>query len=176
MRIFFALRLPEKEKDLISYFQDKCKTIYKNNKGMTKRDNLHITLEFIGERSEDEVRKMKEQLISFPSFKGLVQTDRISYFHRDKKPISIILIKPTEELMEYRLSLVNFLKEKGFIDSFLPIYRPHITLFRNLNKEVVDKPLPAFLNISFYPVETSLMLSTRIDNELTYLPLFDFKD
>lgn len=176
MRIFLALRLSEKDSEAICSFQNQCLRIYQTTRHMTRRENLHITLEYIGEKSQEEVERMKEALFDFPSYKEEIVLEKLSYFHWEKKPVSVLLAKPEKSLMDYRTRLLTHLQEQGCIASFRPNYTPHLTLFRNLDKRVVlNAPRIPFTPLCFTPTHTSLMLSTRIDDVLTYLPLFDFR-
>jgi len=69
MRCFIAIDLPENLKKEIIQIQKKIPAF----KGkLTEKENLHLTLKFIGEISEDSIKDIKEKLkqIKFKRFKA----------------------------------------------------------------------------------------------------------
>lgn len=78
-RVFIAINLPEDIKEELvkiqeRYFELPCR--------WTKKENLHITLEFIGNISNEELKRIFEdvqhRMLNIPAFE--VELDKISYF------------------------------------------------------------------------------------------------
>lgn len=63
-RVFIAINLPEKIKDELLRYQKEIDSFFEDFKPIrwTKRENLHITLEFLGYLKEEEILKVKEVL------------------------------------------------------------------------------------------------------------------
>ena len=69
MRLFFGIEIDNDVKDKIYAFVNSISTNKKELRWV-KKDNLHITLQFIGEVEPDKVSKLKElsSKIKFPAF------------------------------------------------------------------------------------------------------------
>lgn len=82
-RLFIAIPLPEPVKDFI----EESASLPSNYK-KTKRENLHITLQFLGDVEDERVEEIKEALNS--SLQGLesfsLSIDRSGCFMRDRVP------------------------------------------------------------------------------------------
>lgn len=70
MRTFISLELPEEIKDEIVLFQNELQKARLFEGKMTERENLHLTLKFLGEISEETADKIKKKLenIKFKKF------------------------------------------------------------------------------------------------------------
>ncbi|MDO8470538.1 MAG: RNA 2',3'-cyclic phosphodiesterase, partial [bacterium] len=73
-RIFIAINLPEEVKESLVSFQDQWPDLPAN---WTKKENLHITLQFLGNVSDKELEKVIEKLTSagknHASFEGTLR-------------------------------------------------------------------------------------------------------
>ncbi len=69
MRVFIAVSIPEKVREEILRIQEKI-PFFKGKK--TRKENLHLTLKFLGEIDEKEVEKVQERLrkIKFNKFES----------------------------------------------------------------------------------------------------------
>ena len=132
MRVFIAVEISD-EKIL-----NKIQTFQKNleiNAKPTKINQIHFTLQFLGEIDEEKCEKVKELLkaITFSGFelslKGVggfpnLKNPRVIWIGIDKKGAEK-LVKVTEEI-GMKLASLGFEKNKKF--------KPHLTVFRVKNK------------------------------------------
>ena len=91
MRCFIAIDIPKKIKEKISH---ESQLLHKKNifKGKaTEKENLHLTLKFLGEVSEEQIKKISEKLrsINFKKFKAKVSETGVF----DENIIKIIWLK-----------------------------------------------------------------------------------
>ena len=132
MRTFVAVEVSNQEViDAISKFQTRLKI----NAKSVESHNLHFTLQFLGEISDQQTEKVKETLrhIQFSSF--TVHFKGIGAFPKINSP-RVIWIGTDEEggrnLIELAKKIEEALTQLGF-KSDKP-FRPHITVFRIKNK------------------------------------------
>ena len=94
-RIFIAINLPEDVKNQLAEYQKKIEGLFQPPVPVrwTKKDNLHITLEFLGNLSEEELIKACQDTEEFAknheSF--TITLDKISYGPPKKMPPRMIL-------------------------------------------------------------------------------------
>lgn len=128
IRCFISINIPENIKQKIKEIQDKLPE-FKGKK--TEFENLHLTLKFLGEISEEKLEKVKERLkeINFKSFE--VEIDQIGVFAENFVRIIWLHVSNTDKLQrEVDESLKDlFKKEKRFMG--------HLTIARV--KEIQDK-------------------------------------
>lgn len=130
-RIFVAINLPyEIKKELFSYSEKWNELPAK----WTAKDNLHITLEFLGALTDEEigevcviVKQVSERHKSFS-----LNLNQVLYGPPKKMPPKMVWAegKKSKELTELRQDLENSLTEKV---AFVPenrTFAPHITLAR----------------------------------------------
>ncbi len=130
-RVFVAINLPlEIKKKLFSYSEKWLDLPAK----WTPRDNLHITLEFLGALTDEEIGEVcvsvKEVAERHNSFS--INLSKILYGPPKKMPPKMVWAEgeKSEELSELREDLENSLTEKV---RFVPenrVFAPHITLAR----------------------------------------------
>jgi len=93
-RIFVAINLPEDVKDALVAYQNKIDGLFQPPAPIrwTRKDNLHITLEFLGNLSEDELMKVCQDTEEFAkNHKPFTITlDKISYAPPKKMPPRMI--------------------------------------------------------------------------------------
>jgi len=135
-RIFIAINLPEEVKKELARFYERCRELPAK---WTSKDNLHITLEFLGDLTDIEIgdvcQVVKEIAKRHNSFS--INLNKILYGPPKKNPPKLVwvngekleeLVDLKEDLQEALLEKVAFRPEgKGFI--------PHITLARILEME-----------------------------------------
>lgn len=121
MRIFIALDLPEEVKKEIIRIQELLPE-FKGKK--VEQENLHLTLKFLGEVSEETLNQIKERLSKIKLNKLHVRLGEIGVF--TPKSVKIVWIKllNTEKLQEEidRVLVPLFPKENRFMS--------HITIAR----------------------------------------------
>ena len=132
MRVFVAVEISDEN------ILNKIQTFQKNleiNAKPTKINQIHFTLQFLGEIGEEKCEKVKELLkvIRFSEFelslKGVggfpnLKNPRVIWIGTDKKGAEK-LVKVTEEI-GMKLASLGFEKNKKF--------KPHLTVFRVKNK------------------------------------------
>ncbi|MBR5406008.1 MAG: RNA 2',3'-cyclic phosphodiesterase [Lachnospiraceae bacterium] len=165
MRLFIAIELENRIKDELCMIQKRIRL--QGMKGnFTTRENMHITLAFIGEYRDPEyvsdvlndvmLEPMKIALDGFECFKDL-------YWIGLKEDKGL-----TENVKRIR---------KALSDNGIPFDRkkfvPHITLARKIeyNKALPsDCPFPAAMDVGYI----SLMRSDRGKNGMIYTPIAEF--
>lgn len=108
-RVFIAINLPEGVKKKLSSFQLKWPELPCR---WTKKDNLHITLEFLGYLTDEEIVELCQRTRQIASEKPAftIKLTKISYGPTDKKPVRMVWV------------IGDKIKELGIT--------PHITLGR----------------------------------------------
>jgi len=130
-------------------------------------ENLHLTLVFLGECSEDQVERIK-RAVGFSEFEPFdIQIDRLGRFKRSDGDLWWAGIRDNRELNEMQHRLSDNLIQEGFrLDKRR--FNPHITLGRKVIVDIVPRRIETFgQTVS----RIDLMKSERIDGVLTYTML-----
>ena len=169
MRLFYGLRFRPEDLDAMETLQQELL-----RQGMTgrvsRRDNLHMTLAFLGEIAPDRVPVLRKLLSRHLT--GMcgwtLPCPSLGTF-----PGRILYLAPEapEPLMEAQAALADALRREGFSLEDQP-YRPHVTLCRNCR---LPDGLPEIEPLTLTVSEAALMLSHRPDGVLTYSPLCSAK-
>lgn len=158
-RLFIAIDLPEEIKEELTKFQKKFKKI---NLRWTKRENLHITLIFIGWIDEAKIEfiknSIKQAIQNFPSF--LLKLDRIILGPDEERARMIWAIGETSlELQRLREKIAQELEKNNiFFDKRHPL-KLHITLARARERELRGLKIREELSLVFPAKEIYLMES-----------------
>lgn len=168
MRVFYAVTFQEETKEkLIEY-----KNLVSNNsvKGrFTNKNNLHLTLEFIGEVDEKELSSLTNILYKLKNPPKELITSHIGSFKRRDKDIIWLGIEENKELITLQRNLRNLLINNGFKIEDRK-YKPHITIGREIvTKGFIDKNI--FSPIKIPIASIALMESKRFNGQLVYEPL-----
>ena len=169
MRLFYALRFRPEDLDAMEALQ-----LDLLRQGMTgrvsRRDNLHLTLAFLGEIAPERVPVLRKLLTRhLTGMCGL--TLPCSSLGTFPKRILYLAPEAPDALLEAQASLAGALRREGFSLEDQP-YRPHVTLCRNCRlKDGVPEIEPLTLTVS----DAALMLSHSPDGVLTYSPLASTK-
>ena len=177
MRVFVAVEVSEKQViDSITEFQSKISIKAKS----VEPHNLHFTLQFLGEISEETVEKIKVVLktIEFSIFK--VKFKGIGVFPKIKFP-RVIWIGTDEMggniLVDLAKKVQNVLEPLGFTSD--KPFKSHITIFRIKNKiGDISKELERFSSYEFGSQEVSsikLKQSTLTPQGPIYSDLLEVK-
>lgn len=175
MRVFLAIEFTGEIKEYLYKIQQIVKK-HSTTGNFTNKENLHLTLRFIGEVKDNELNKLKEALdytlLNQESFQLIF--NQLGEFTRKNKKIIWLGLKVNKELdllyskLEERLEIYGYQKEeRGFV--------PHITLGREiilteeLNK--IEK-LVEVHNMEMIVDKVSIMESTRKNGKLTYAPIY----
>lgn len=162
MRLFIALTFPPSVLDRLEAVQHQL------SGSPTRRENLHMTLAFLGEIPPARIPALRQLLRpiaeSTPCFS--MALDRLAVFGSGKGALACLTGDPPEELITLVRELEAALRAQGFSLEDRE-FRPHVTLCRRCPAPAAD-----FSPIFFTAQGLHLMLSERLDGVLTYTPLF----
>jgi 2'-5' RNA ligase len=161
LRLFTALLPDKKAKSELAAL---CKKFFAAN--VTREENLHITLKFLGEQGEEACRAAAGALCRAKGFGGLVlQPTGLGRMGRNRDLVYCGLKDETGRLGALFERLEDGFLQCGFEKETRP-YFPHITLCRRYLG-----PLPEMEPDPFHMGACALMRSVRQDGRLCYLPL-----
>ena len=170
MRLFTAICFDEETKTALFAAENFAKNFSEGN--FSEKENLHLTLVFIGETERTEEIKSALSEIEFPAF-GF----RISGTGTFEKGIFWAGTEENKNLEKLRKTVFEKLKGLGF-ELEEREFVPHITLARkfkpgeNFSFEEAGKFLP---EKAVFPNRISLMKSERIDGVLRYTEIYSKK-
>lgn len=127
-RLFIAVNLPEETRNRLAEYQEK----YKELPGTwTKKENLHITLQFLGNVSEKELEIITEKIASVGEkhspFEGMFQS--IVYGPTRKRPSMIwVMAEKTPPLILLQKDIRKAVSQ--MFDLEKSPFTPHLTLAR----------------------------------------------
>jgi 2'-5' RNA ligase len=159
-RLFFALWPDEKVRKELS----KVASLFKDEKlRLTKTSNLHITLAFLGEVSEQDQNRLIEKANSINCNSFLLALDAIGCW---KKP-GILWLAPKdvpEDLKELVKQLQVVIKQQGLQIDDRP-YKPHVTIARKAKQFTVPKEK---IDIPWDVTSFALVVSKSSDTGVEY--------
>jgi 2'-5' RNA ligase len=166
MRLFIAINFSEEVKDAL------CETIADlrdaSRRGRyTLRDNLHLTLAFIGESDRvDDVAAVMEEARD-EAFTGPIRIALADagVFRRKGGDVHWVGVERSDELTRLAARVASGLRSEGF-DIERRRFTPHITIGRNVKLSpdaLIRAPMA-----SMYAERMSLMRSDRVGGELVY--------
>jgi 2'-5' RNA ligase len=108
----------------------------------TQRDNLHLTLAFLGQQPAAALPLLRQVLASLPTAPLSLSLDRSGYFARHR----IAWIGPATApaaLIEVQQGLLQALAQQPIRFALPPHFEPHVTLARNANAapEPITQPV-----------------------------------
>ena len=168
MRLFIAINFDEETKNRIIEVQDRLRTLGKGN--FTRKDNMHLTLAFLGEVPGSDLDALKGVLDKLEVPEMNLEFSRTGCFKKDSE-LWWIGLKDNKDLSKLQGSLIELLKDAGFSPDNKK-FKPHITLAREMHigdvssKEILPKPFGTKIS------SVSLMLSHRPNGKLTYTELY----
>lgn len=128
MRLFIAILLSEAVRDGLAGAMRDLSPCFQNG-SYTARENLHLTLSFLGETAPEHLDAVREAMdaVSVPPFR--LRIDGIGSFHREDGDIYWAGIERSDVLLRLHEELDTALALRGF-----PVerraFRPHLTLIR----------------------------------------------
>ena len=169
MKLFIALLFEDNIKDQIYDWLEEVEAVSVSG-NFSNYDNLHLTIIYLGDTNPDMYQVIKTKLQEIVIQRFSYQTTEIDCFKKNKpKKIVYLGVKHSDPLKRLYNQVVLKLRE---LDLVIPTnrYTPHITLGRQVALISTDdltkvrvKPLIIQAN------RISMMESTRIDGELTYI-------
>lgn len=139
-RIFIAINLPEKIKTELEKLEREIESLFppEINRGMfrwVKKENLHITLLFIGAVRDEEIPKISQIVkdIAQPQKPFSLRIEKVSYGPPKKIPPRLIWVEVErkKEMVEIAKKLKKEMAESGILQKVEQReFSPHITLAR----------------------------------------------
>ncbi len=131
IRAFLAIPLPEELQQSIFRLQKRLKGAIPELKPAAIH-NLHLTLHFLGDRTQEQLAEIARIMVSTgekkKSFNVLVKN--LGCFPQQRKPRVLWLgVEPPEPLIALQAELAAELEQRGLLDDRRP-YRPHLTIGR----------------------------------------------
>jgi len=173
MRTFIAINFNQDVKNRLINIERSLKNMSEKGR-FTSKDNLHLTLIFLGEIAEERVKlaQLCVKNISAPEFDMVV--NRLGRFKRPEGDIYWAGIETSPVLTSIYSQLYSNLNSYDFYikDSE---YVPHLTLARDYvlkDEEVMEKYKEGFEKIIIQVESIQLMKSEMLDNKLTYTVLY----
>ncbi|HHT87920.1 MAG TPA: RNA 2',3'-cyclic phosphodiesterase [Clostridiales bacterium] len=175
MRLFTAVTFDEDIRDSLYEVINMLRPLTVKG-SFTLKENLHLTLNFIGETSDvDSVRKAMEQAVLSTGMENFNIT--ISGFGRFKSrdgDICWLGVKREERLWRLQRELSDQLRAVGFVLEKRD-YTPHLTLARRVHfakgfdVSEISRNIPVLMQ---KVGKVSLMKSERINGKLTYTEVY----
>ena len=166
MRLFIAALFPEKTVGELKRLRNLIRSS-SDSGSFTPDENLHLTLAFLGECSEEEMKLAVQAVEQLEIDSCPVIISGIGCFSRDDGKLWFAELKRTKELMTLQAALTDNLRKLGIpFDS--KKFRPHITLGRRIIGDMKPMVIPA---IKSEIVSVDLMLSERINGRMVYTSL-----
>lgn len=173
MRLFIAINFNEETKQKLLEAQNLLReSSLRGN--FSRKENLHITVVFIGE--VDNAEKIKQLMSNTNLQRFKINFSSMGKFYRDNGELWWIGINHNETLQELYNQLSTKLKENGFkIDG--KKFNPHLTLARGvkLKGNIDNSKFCDNLSITTNVESFDLMKSERINGVLTYTKIYSKK-
>lgn len=165
MRLFFALTFGDEAKRELMTYQTLLRSRGINGRH-TRTANLHLTLAFVGEATQEQKQQLIRILRQLKSGCDSLRIDHLGAFNQKRSRLIWMGIANNRALMRLQSQLSDALKAHGFPTESKK-YTPHITLFRHVTGETYLKTVHVKpQHIDVYSI--ALMESVYVDNKLTY--------
>lgn len=179
MRLFTAILFKEEVKTSIYNTVERLQAESVGGTFTTK-ENLHLTVNFIGDTVRvDEVKKAMQLAVNKVNAQSFALSIRgFGRFKRREGDIYWVGVEKSEVLWKIQKELVRQLKEAGFYDIDDMEYTPHLTLGRRVRvrEDFRSKEFEAEIAQVQMPVDRiSLMKSERINGKLVYTEIYHVK-
>lgn len=173
MRLFLALELPDRAAERFYESVERVRTAAAKGT-FTRRENIHLTLSFLGEQPEERLSVIREAMDGCGLAPITLAVGPLERFHSRDGDTLVRTAEKASALVSLQSELSKALRAGGFSLESRP-YLPHLTVGRRvtlrqgssleeLNREI--PPLTARIG------RMTLFHSHRIDGVLTYTPLY----
>ena len=169
MRVFVAYVIDDHIKAQISEIQQLLKPIYTNGRFKPIK-NMHMTLKFIGEISNEQFNKLSNEIETvIVHYKPLtVELNQLGVFGNATRNHTLwmgcqsdpLMIKLSEELAACASAAGISINNTPFV--------PHITLAQH---GILSESLPKINGLTARLDQVCIFLSSRVEGELIYQPL-----
>lgn len=172
MRLFIALNFNEDICDRLYDTICDIKEIARKGR-FSRKENLHVTLAFLGEVEPNDVEKVKScmEVVDLESFD--IHIGGLGRFKRTGFDIYWVGIEQSETMSKLHKLLTSELNDKGFSMEKRE-FKPHLTLGREIScdykeaKKIVSKLGSMTQEVNKF----SLILSERINGKLRYTEIY----
>ena len=174
MRVFVAIGVEEQMRNLLLHQQQRIRRASVSGK-FTSVSNFHLTLEFIGEITIQDLPRIIEALAGVVSSGFNVTCDSLGKFDRAGRQIWWVGIQRNRELNQLQQSVRSQLRLHS-VHTDAGTYIPHITLAREVRvptaiaEKLIRTPITPF---SFTVDRLYLMESTRHNGVLIYKSMYE---
>ena len=168
MRLFIAIELSEEMKKEIIRSQRILKSDMEEGR-LTQKENLHITVVFLGEVAENRIGLIKETMNRIQESPFLLQMKGLGRFSKKGGDLWYREVSLDSALLRIYDILSRELKRNGFqIEDRR--FSPHITIARQVKCK--KKQEISFTDV-MQPVDSlSLMKSEQIKGKMVYTPIY----
>jgi 2'-5' RNA ligase len=173
MRLFIAINFTDDIKNNLGNVIGNLKENTLQRR-MTRRENLHLTLVFLGEIEPGKIAEIKKIMAKIDVKRFILKLSGFGWFKRNSGSICWVGVEKNSALTELYQQLCDGLLKSGF-DIEQREYKPHITLSRdtvlkeNFDKQEFIKTIP---NMKMTVDRISLMKSEQIKGKLTYTEIY----
>lgn len=168
LRLFFALNMDRSARREIMRLQTKMWG--KESRGLTRAENLHLTLAFLGNTNSVRLEELRQILDRLDAPPLSLRFDRIDVFHQAGGDIWWLGMGENRELQRLQVQLTKELDKAVF-----PVeerkFVPHLTLARKARPKVMLKDGKLLRPILAKVGRVSLMRSQQIDGKTVYTEL-----
>lgn len=176
MRCFIAIDPSEEAKEELLRIQEKFKKIIRGK--FVEKENLHLTLKFLGEINEHEISEIKEILDKLKIEKFFASLGNCGFFSPSFIRVLWVSLNPREKFFELHEKIENSLKELR-IKKENRKFEPHITLVR-IKKVEREEFLKKLSEVEVGPIKFEvssffLKKSTLTKEGPVYENLLEFK-
>lgn len=172
MRLFFALQFDEKTVEAITAVQGRLAKAAQNAR-LSQRENLHLTLAFLGEQPESALPRLKAAMEQTAWEPLELCIDHAGSFRRSGGDTWWLGFRYAQDLMTVQAELAGHLRAAGFKLEDRP-FSPHLTLARQVylprdfsGESLLTEPITTRVE------RFTLMESTRRQGQLVYVPLYE---
>lgn len=173
MRLFIAVNFDKEVKAQVLKIIDGIKGYSKKGRFVNK-DHMHLTLEFLGEVTEDRLEDIKAAMNSIDAESFSIALSGLGYFKRNDGDVCWLGIEDNKNLKDLQGDLHQRLKEKGF-DLESREFTPHLTIGRKVKMDGIFNPNDFKEDISKIIINVSslnLMKSENTNGKLTHTGIF----
>jgi 2''-5'' RNA ligase len=178
MRLFITILLTDEVKDQICHTIESLKKAADGS--FTLRENLHLTLNFIGETDclKEVEEAMERAMVKAKAEPFHLYYNNIGKFKRHEGDIYWIGVEKENTLWLLQRYLVEELKAAGFPNIEDKEYKPHLTIARKVR--IKDASAIKTIEESMNPMhmeapKISLMKSEHIKGKLVYTEIYQVK-
>lgn len=160
--------------------KDQIQDIITNIKSQSRQgkfvsnEHMHLTLEFLGEVSEDKIETIKNIMDKISTQAFSLQLCNLGYFQRSEGNIYWIGIEENQNLLDTQSQIHNMLMKDGFeLES--RAYKPHLTIGRRVLMDDDFNPnkyLDTLEKLKINIDSIDLMKSEQLKGKLTYTVIY----